>query len=85
MNEEEKRKGAMIEKCAQLIAVTEKSRALEDSPDVTADMVEAMAAAYNAINAICCHMSRYWRGEFMKAMRYERQKRYDEGDETAFL
>lgn len=85
MSEEEKRKDAMIEKCAQLIAATEKSRALEDSPDVTADMVEAMAAAYNAINAICCHMSRYWRGEFMKAMRYERQKRYDEGDETAFL
>jgi len=60
----EHQKDILIEECAELIQATEKSRRLDDRPELTADMVEELADVYIMIMQFESIMGPYWSGVF---------------------
>lgn len=73
----EHQKDILIEECAELIQATEKSRRLDDRPELTSDMVEEMADVYIMIMRFESIMGPYWSGVFDRTVEEKLRRQMD--------
>ena len=73
----EHQKDILIEECAELIQATEKSRRLDDRPELTADMVEELADVQIMIMQFESIMGYYWSELFERTVEEKLQRQMD--------